>query len=331
MSYWSGKKVLVTGACGFIGSHLVERLVGLGADVRAFVYYNSFNNWGWIDTFPEEVKQQLDVFSGDVREAYSVRNGMKDIEVVFHLAALIAIPYSYLSPASYLKTNVEGTLNVLQASMDYNAKKIIHVSTSEVYGTAKYVPIDEDHPQQGQSPYSASKIGADAIAESFYRSFGLPIIIARPFNIYGPRQSARAIIPTIITQIISGAKSIKLGLQSPTRDFTFVKDSIEGLIKLAESEKAIGTITNIGSNFEISIQDLANKIKGIMNSDIDMIYDEQRLRPENSEVERLWANNEKLFRITGWKPTCSLDKGLKETITWMQENIDKYKPNIYNL
>ena len=328
---WSGKKVLVTGACGFIGSHLVERLMELDADVRAFVYYNSFNNWGWIDSFKEETKQRLDVFCGDVREAYNVRKAMKDIEIVFHLAALIAIPYSYISPASYVKTNIEGTLNILQAAMDYNVKRVIHTSTSEVYGTAKYVPIDESHPLQGQSPYSASKIGADAIAESFYRSFDLPVIIARPFNTYGPRQSARAVIPTIISQIISGAKNIKFGNPHPTRDFTYVKNMVEGIIKLSESKEAIGSVTNIGSNFEISIGELADRIKKLMSSDIEVKFDRQRVRPEKSEVERLWANNEKLFEFTGWRPTCSLDTGLKETIGWMQGNIDKYKPDIYNL
>lgn len=328
---WTGKKVLVTGACGFIGSHLVERLVELEADVRSFIYYNSFNNLGWIDTFHKDIKQKIDIYCGDIREAYNVRKAMEGIDIVFHLAALIAIPYSYISPASYVKTNIEGTLNVLQAAKDYGVKKIIHTSTSEVYGTAKYVPIDESHQLQGQSPYSATKIGADAIAESFYKSFGLPIVIARPFNTYGPRQSARAVIPTIITQIVSKAESVKLGSLDPTRDFTFVRDTVEGLIKLAESQESIGTVTNIGSNFEISIRDLIIKIKELTNSDIKVEFDDIRVRPENSEVERLWANNEKLFRITGWKPACSLDKGLKETIIWIQENISKYKHDIYNV
>ncbi len=256
---------------------------------------------------------------------------MEGVDTVFHLAALIAIPYSYISPASYVKTNIEGTLNILQAAAEYNIKKIVYTSTSEVYGTAKYVPIDESHPLQGQSPYSATKIGADAIADSFYRSFGLPVVIARPFNTYGPRQSARAVIPTIITQIISKAKSIKLGSLNPKRDFTFVRDTVEGLIKLAESQESIGDVINIGSNFEISIRDLIIKIKELMNSDIKVEFDDLRIRPENSEVERLLANNEKLFKITSWRPVYSLDQGLKETISWFQENIRKYKHDIYNI
>ena len=328
---WSDKKILVTGACGFIGSHLLERLVELGAEVRAFVYYNSFNSWGWIDTFHNDIKKKIDVHCGDIREEYNVRKAMRDVDVVFHLAALIAIPYSYESPASYTKTNIEGTLNILQAAKDYKLERIVHTSTSEVYGTAQYVPIDEKHPLQGQSPYAATKIGADAIAESFYRSFGLPVAIARPFNTYGPRQSARAVIPTIIMQIISKKKSLTLGSLHPTRDFTYVKDTVEGLVKLAESDEAIGSVTNIGSNMEISVGDLIQKIKELMKSDIDVKFDDQRIRPKNSEVERLWADNQKLFKITGWIPEYSLEAGIKETIIWLQDNIEKYKTEIYNI
>ena len=328
---WSGKKILVTGACGFIGSHLVERLVAIGADVRAFVYYNSFNSWGWIDTFHNDIKNKIDVHCGDIRDEYNVRKAMRGVDTVFHLAALIAIPYSYESPASYAKTNIGGTINILQAAKDYKLERIVHTSTSEVYGTAQYVPIDEKHPLQGQSPYAATKIGADAIAESFYRSFGLPIAIARPFNTYGPRQSARAVIPTIVTQMISKKKSLKLGSLHPTRDFTYVKDTVEGLVKLAGSDGAIGTVTNIGSNMEISVGDLIRKIKGLMNSDVDTKFDDQRIRPKNSEVERLWADNQKLFDITGWRPQYSLEAGIKETIAWLQKNIEKYKTEIYNI
>ena len=328
---WSDKKILVTGACGFIGSHLLERLVELGAEVRAFVYYNSFNSWGWIDTFHKDIKKKIDVHCGDIRDEYNVRKAMRDVDIVFHLAALIAIPYSYESPASYAKTNIEGTLNILQAAKDYELERIVHTSTSEVYGTAQYVPIDEKHPLQGQSPYAATKIGADAIAESFYRSFGLPVAIARPFNTYGPRQSARAVIPTIIMQIISKKESLKLGSLHPTRDFTYVKDTVEGLVKLGESDDAIGTVTNIGSNMEISVGDLIQRIKALMYSDIGVKFDDQRIRPKNSEVERLWADNQKLFNITGWKPQYSLEAGIKETIVWLQKNIEKYKTEIYNI
>lgn len=328
---WNGTKALVTGACGFIGSHLAERLVDLGADVRCFVYYNSFNNWGWIDSLPENTKQQMDIFCGDIRDSYNVRTAMKDVDIVFHLAALIAIPYSYTSPASYVRTNVQGTLNVLLAARELGVEKIVHTSTSEVYGSAQYVPIDETHPLQGQSPYSATKIGADAIAESFYRSFHLPVIIVRPFNTYGPRQSARAVIPTIITQLLSGTTELKLGSQYPTRDFTFVEDTVEGFIKLAESEGAIGVATNIGSNLEIAIGDLARKITELMHQDVKIVFDDQRCRPKDSEVERLLASNDRLFKRTGWKPVWTLEKGLKKTIAWFQENMNRYKPDIYNV
>ena len=328
---WRGKKVLITGACGFIGSHLVERLVELGAEVKAFVYYNSFGNWGWIDTFSEEKKRLIEVFCGDVREPYNVKKATEGSEIVFHLAALIAIPYSYISPESYVKTNVTGTLNVLQAARDLEVERIVHTSTSEVYGTARYVPIDEHHPLQGQSPYSATKIGADALAESFYRSFGLPVATARPFNTYGPRQSARAVIPTIITQILSGTKSIKLGSQHPTRDFTFVKDTVEGFIRLAESEAAIGTVTNIGSNFEISIGELVKNIVAVMGTRVDVEFDDERVRPPLSEVERLWADNRKLLEMTGWVPRYAIERGLAETVEWLRGNLGYYKPHIYNL
>ncbi len=328
---WQGKRVLVTGACGFLGSHLTERLIELGAEVRAFVYYNSFNNWGWIDTFPKEKQRLIDVCCGDVREPYNVRKALEGRELVFHLAALIAIPYSYVSPDSYVKTNVTGTLNVLQAAHDFGVERIVHTSTSEVYGTARYVPIDESHPLQGQSPYSATKIGADALAESFYRAFGLPVVTARPFNTFGPRQSARAVIPAIIAQILAGKRCIRLGSQHPTRDFTFVKDTVEGLLRLAESQQAVGTVTNIGSNFEISIGDLVEKIKEIMDSKVEVEFDDERVRPPLSEVERLWADNRKLVEMTGWAPRYNLEEGLAETAEWLRDNLERYKPDIYNL
>jgi NAD dependent epimerase/dehydratase len=328
---WVGKKVLVTGACGFIGSHLTERLIELGAEVRAFVYYNSFNHWGWIDTFSKEKKELIDVFCGDVRDGYNVRKAMEGCEIIFHLAALIAIPYSYISPESYVKTNILGTLNVLQAAQDYGVERVVHTSTSEVYGTARYIPIDEAHPLQGQSPYSATKIGADTLAESFYRAFGLPVVTARPFNTFGPRQSARAVIPTIVTQILSGRKRIKLGSQHPTRDFTFVKDTVEGLICLAESEQAVGTVTNIGSNFEISVGDLVHKIMEITESHLEVEFDHQRVRPLLSEVDRLWADNRKLVETTRWAPSYTLMQGLVETVEWFRINLERYKSDIYNV
>ncbi|MBF0515582.1 MAG: GDP-mannose 4,6-dehydratase [Nitrospirae bacterium] len=327
---WKGKKVIVTGACGFIGSHLVEALLALGASVRAFTYYNSFNSWGWIDTFDDELQSKLDVYCGDIRDAYNVRDALDGMDIVFHLAALIAIPYSYIAPASYVKTNIEGTLNIVQAAKDFKTQRIIHTSTSEVYGTARYVPIDEGHPLAGQSPYSATKIGADAIAESFFRAFSLPITIVRPFNTYGPRQSARAIIPTIITQIESGAKRIKLGSQHPTRDFTFVKDTVSAMIRLAQTQESIGTVTNIGSNFEISIGNLTTKIMRLMDAELTIEFDEKRARPSNSEVERLLADTTRLA-ATGWQPSYSLDDGLSETIQWIRRHIDKYKADIYNV
>ncbi|WP_457622711.1 NAD-dependent 4,6-dehydratase LegB [Persephonella sp.] len=329
----SNKKVLVTGSCGFIGSHLVERLIEKGCKVRAFVYYNSFNSWGWLDTFPREKLDQIEVFTGDIRDPNGVRTAVKGMDLVFHLAALIGIPFSYHSPDSYVDTNIKGTLNILQACRDYDVKKVLVTSTSEVYGTAQYVPIDEEHPRQGQSPYSATKIGADYIAESFYRSFNLPVVIVRPFNTYGPRQSARAVIPTIITQLLSGKKEIKLGALHPTRDLVFVKDTVEGFIKIAESEKTIGEEINIATGEEISIGDLAQKIINMINPEAKIVTDAIRLRPEKSEVERLLGDNTKIKILTGWKPAYSLDEGLKITIEWFKnkENLRLYKPDIYNV
>lgn len=329
---WNGKKVLITGAEGFIGSHLTERLVELGADVTALVQYNSFNNWGWIDSFDKNVKDSINVITGDIREYDNVKRMVKGQEVIMHLAALIAIPYSYLSPMAYVRTNVEGTTNVLEACRDEeNIEKIVHTSTSETYGTALYVPIDEKHPMQGQSPYSASKIGADKMAESFYKSFNLPIVTLRPFNTYGPRQSARAVIPTIISQILAGKKEIQLGSLTPTRDFNYVKDTAEAFIKVAESDKTIGEVINAGSNYEISIGDLVKKIIELTNNEVKIICDEERIRPEKSEVNRLWADNTKIKELTDWAPKYTLDEGLKETIEWVKNNIQCFKTDIYNV
>lgn len=326
-----GKKVLITGADGFIGSHLTERLVKEGANVKALSQYNSFNNWGWLEDV--DCKEDIEVLCGDVRDANYVKHITKGVDVVFHLAALIAIPYSYVAPDSYIDTNIKGTLNICQATRDNNVEKTIITSTSEVYGTAQYVPIDEKHPKQPQSPYSATKIGADAIAKSFYNAFELPVVIARPFNTYGPRQSARAIIPTIITQIASGKEEIKLGDLTPTRDFNFVKDTCSGFVELAKCDKVIGEEINIGSNFEISMGDTLNLIKKIMNSNVKFVVDEQRLRPKNSEVNRLWCDNTKIRELTGFKPEYDIEKGLKETIDWftVKDNLAKYKTNIYNI
>ena len=325
------KKILVTGSEGFIGSHLIEKLVELGANVTALVQYNSFNNWGWIDTFDDEIKDNIEIVTGDIREYDNMKRIIKEKDVVFHLAALIAIPYSYLSPMAYVKTNIEGTTNILEACRDYEVEKIVHTSTSETYGTAFYVPIDEQHPMQGQSPYSASKIAADKMAESYYKSFNTPVATIRPFNTYGPRQSARAVIPTIITQILSGVKEIKLGSLTPTRDFNYVKDTVEAFIKVAESDKTVGQVVNAGSNYEISIGDLANKIIEIIREDVNIICDEERLRPEKSEVNRLWAENIKIKKLTGWEPKYTLEKGLKETIHWIENNMEYYKSEIYNV
>lgn len=331
------KRVLVTGADGFIGSHLVEHLVRQGVDVRAFVYYNSFNSWGWLDDADVNVKQSLDVFSGDIRDPHGVRSAMKGCDVVLHLAALIAIPYSYHSPDTYIDTNIKGTLNVVQAARELGVERVVHTSTSEVYGTARFVPITEEHPLQGQSPYSASKIGADQIAQSFHLSFGTPISVIRPFNTYGPRQSARAVIPTIITQIAAGARELKLGAIYPTRDFNYVRDTVRGFVAVAESEAAVGQVINVGSNYEISVGDTAKLIAEIMGRDVEFISDEQRIRPAGSEVERLWADNAKARALAGWSPEYpgveGLRRGLEETIAWFGEpgNLRRYKAGVYNI
>lgn len=324
-------KVLVTGADGFIGSHLTERLLEKGYEVRAFVYYNSFNNWGWLETLSKENLNKIEIFAGDIRDPNGVREAMKDIDIVYHLAALIAIPFSYHSPDSYVDTNIKGTLNILQAARDLGTKRILVTSTSEVYGTAKYVPIDENHPYQGQSPYSASKIGADRIAESFYRSFNLPLTIVRPFNTYGPRQSARAVIPTIITQLLAGKEVIKLGSLTPTRDFNFVKDTVNGFISIAESDKTIGEEINIATQHEISIGQLAEELIKQINPNAKIVCEEERLRPKKSEVNRLLGSNEKIKRLTNWKPIYTFEEGLAETIEFFKNNLDRYKIDIYNI
>ncbi len=326
-----GKKILVTGADGFIGSHLVEMLVKKGVKVKALSYYNSFNYWGWLESI--DCLDEIEVISGDVRDPHFCKEITKGIDVIFHLAALIAIPYSYVAPTSYVDTNVTGTLNICQAAKENGNIRVVHTSTSEIYGTAQYVPIDEKHPKQPQSPYSASKIGADAMALSFYNAFGLPMTIARPFNTYGPRQSARAIIPTIITQIANGVKEIKLGDLSPTRDFNFVKDTCRGFIALAESDSTIGKEINISSNFEISMSDTLDLIKKIMESNVEFITDEQRIRPGKSEVFRLWGDNSLIKELTGFEPTYDIELGLRETCEWFSntENLTKYKSHIYNM
>ncbi len=330
-------KILVTGADGFLGSHLTEELVKSGHNVRAFVFYNSFNSWGWLDHIPQEVQNNLDVFSGDIRDPYGVNNAMQDCGTVFHLAALIGIPYSYHSPDTYVDTNVKGTLNILQAARKLGVEKVVHTSSSEVYGTARYIPIDEEHPLQGQSPYSATKIAADQLAYSFYKSFDIPLTIVRPFNTYGPRQSARAVIPTVITQIANGQRQIKLGATHPTRDFSYVADTVRGFIAAAESDSSVGSVINIGSNYEISIQNLVELIADIMQVEVEIISDSNRLRPENSEVQRLWADNSKAKELMGWVPEFpglhGLQRGLKQTIDWFcnPDNLSKYRSNRYNL
>ncbi len=330
-------RVLVTGADGFIGSHLTEALVRAGHDVKAFALYNSFGTWGWLDRCAPDVRGNFQVFTGDVRDPFGVRESMRGCDAVLHLAALIGIPYSYHSPSSYVETNISGTLNVVQAARDLGLQRVIHTSTSEVYGSARFVPITEEHPLQGQSPYSASKIGADHIALSYYLSFGTPVTVIRPFNTYGPRQSARAVIPTIISQIASGMRSIKLGALSPTRDFNFVSDTVAGFIAALECDASIGHSINLGSNFEISVENTAKMIAEIMATDVTWVSDEQRLRPANSEVERLWADNSKAFSLMGWRPQYGglqgLRKGLGETINWFTEptNLSAYKPDIYNV
>jgi NAD dependent epimerase/dehydratase len=331
------QKILITGADGFIGSHLTEALVRQGYSVRSFVLYNSFNSWGWLDHCGEDVKGKFEVFAGDIRDPNGVRTAMKGCDAVLHLAALIAIPYSYHSPDTYVDTNIKGTLNIVQAARDLGVSKVVHTSTSEVYGTAQFVPITEDHPLQGQSPYSASKIGADQIAMSFYTSFGTPVATLRPFNTYGPRQSARAVIPTIITQIANGKRQIKLGAVHPTRDFNYVADTVGGFMAALNSDRGIGEVINIGSNFEISIGDTARAIAEAMGVEIEIITDEQRLRPEKSEVERLWASNDKARELLGWQPQYGgLDgfrRGLSETVNWFNEpaHLASYKSDIYNL
>ncbi len=331
------KKILVTGADGFIGSHLTEELIRRGYDVRAFVYYNSFNSWGWLDQSSPDIKKSLDVFAGDIRDPHGVKTAMKGCDAVLHLAALIAIPYSYHSPDTYVDTNIKGTLNVLQAARELGVSKVIHTSTSEVYGTARIVPITEAHPLQGQSPYSATKIAADQLALSFHYSFGTPVSIVRPFNTYGPRQSARAIIPTVITQLASDKRSIKLGALSPTRDFNYISDTVSGFIAAAESDKSTGEVINLGSNFEISIGDTATLIAEVMGMKIEIETDTERVRPPNSEVERLWADNSKAKNLLGWEPTYGgregLKRGLAETIAWFRlpENLLRYKADVYNI
>jgi len=331
------EKILITGADGFIGSHLTEALVRQGHDVRAFIFYNSFNSWGWLDHSSPDIKEQIEIFAGDIRDPHGVRRAMEGCSKVFHLAALIAIPFSYHSPDAYVDTNVKGTLNVLQAARDRSVEKVVHTSTSEVYGTAQYVPIDEAHPLQGQSPYSATKIGADELALSFYRSFDLPVSVIRPFNTYGPRQSARAVIPTIITQIASGRTQIHLGSLHPTRDMNYIKDTVEGFIQVGNADASTGEVINIGSNYEVSVGNMIIMIAKIMKKEIDINSDDQRVRPPKSEVERLWADNTKATQLLRWTPQYAgilgLEKGLTETIDWFSdpENLSFYKSDIYNL
>ncbi len=333
----NNKKILITGADGFIGSHLTEELVRRGYDVRAFVLYNSFNSWGWLDHSSKEVKDNLEVFTGDIRDPHGVKTAMKGCDVVLHLAALIAIPYSYHSPDTYVDTNIKGTLNIVQAARELEIQKVIHTSTSEVYGTAQFVPITEEHPLQGQSPYSASKIGADQMALSFYTSFATPVAVIRPFNTYGPRQSARAVIPTIITQILKGQRKIKLGSITPTRDFNYVKDTVNGFIAITEAANSTGQVINIGSNYEISIGETVQLIAEVMGVEIEIETDGQRLRPEKSEVERLWADNTKAKKLLGWEPVYGgrdgFKRGIQETVEWFsnQEHLKNYKADVYNI
>ena len=328
-----GKKVLVTGAGGFIGSHLVETLISKNCHVTAFVHYNSFNRWGWIDTFPREKRDSIQIFTGDIRDPNGVRDAMKGADVVFHLAALIGIPYSYHSPDTYVDTNIKGTLNILQAARDFGVQKIIQTSTSEVYGTAQFVPITENHPINPQSPYAATKSGADFLAISFHRSFETPVSVVRPFNTYGPRQSARAVIPTIITQILKGEKIIKLGDLAPTRDLTFVDDTVQGFIKAAVADASIGTVIHLGTGVEISVGDLAKKIASLIGKEISIESAKERIRPEKSEIERLLADNSKARQVLSWNPKWSLEKGLTETIEWFskEDRESFYKPDIYNI
>ena len=330
-------KVLVTGADGFIGSHLVEALVRLGIDIRAFVLYNSFNSWGWLDRAPSDIRDNLDVFAGDIRDPHGMKTAMQGCDAVLHLAALIAIPYSYHSPDAYVDTNVKGTLNVLQAARELGVRRIIHTSTSEVYGTARFVPITEEHPLQGQSPYAATKIAADQLAYSFHASFGLPVVIVRPFNTYGPRQSARAVIPTIITQIASGKRQIRLGALSPTRDFTYVQDTVAAFIAALRSDAGLGQVVNFGSNFEVSIGDAARLVAQAMGVEAEILTEEARVRPQQSEVQRLCADTSKAASLFGWKPACGglegFKRGLQHTIAWFsdRENLAAYKADRYNI
>lgn len=325
------KKVLVTGADGFIGSHLTEELVKSGYEVKAFVFYNAFNTWGWLDTLPSEIMEYIEIFQGDIRDPNGVREAIKGVNAVFHLAALIAIPFSYHSPDTYVDTNIKGTLNVLQAARDLDTERVLVTSTSEVYGTARYVPIDENHPFQGQSPYSATKIGADRLAESFYRAFDLPVTIVRPFNTYGPRQSARAVIPTIITQLLAGKTRIKLGSLTPTRDFNYVKDTAHGFISIYRSDKTVGQEINIATQKEISIGQLAKELIRQINPEAEIVCDAQRLRPEKSEVNRLLGSNKKILELTDWRPRYTFEEGLRETVAFLRDNMTRYKTDIYNL
>ena len=327
---FGGKKVLVTGAGGFIGSHLCEKLVRIGCNVTSFVHYNSRNDWGLLEHLPSQIKKNIEVISGDIQDPFFTEKAVCGKEIVFHLAALIPIPYSYKAPLSYIRTNVEGTLNIMEASLNYNVEKVIHTSTSEVYGTAQYVPIDEKHPLRGQSPYSASKIGADKVVESYYRSFNLPVTTIRPFNTYGPRQSARAVIPTIISQVLN-SKDIFLGTLEPTRDFTYIDDTVEGFIKIAENKNCDGGVINIGSNIEISIGDLANKIISIIGRKVKIESEDKRKRPTKSEVERLICDNKKSKELLGWEPHVSLEQGLKQTIEYIKRKLELYKTDIYNI
>ena len=337
MTARSGSKVLVTGADGFIGSHLTEALVSAGHDVRAFVMYNSFNSWGWLDGCAVDVRSEFEVFAGDIRDPHGVNQAMQGCDTVLHLAALIAIPYSYHSPDTYVDTNIKGTLNVVQAARELGVSKVVHTSTSEVYGTAQFVPITESHPLQGQSPYSASKIGADQIAMSFHSSFGTPVTTIRPFNTYGPRQSARAVIPTVITQIARGERQIKLGSVHPTRDFSYVVDTVSGFQAAVAADSTAGEVINLGSNFEISVGETAQLIADVMEVEIDIVSDGERIRPSGSEVERLWADNRKAKALLGWEPTYGgydgFRRGLAETVTWFADpaNLTKYKWDRYNI
>lgn len=322
-------KILVTGSAGFIGSHLVEELVRQGYKVKAFVRYNARNDWGWLQTVP--CLKNIEIHTGDIRDYDSVRNAVRGVEVIFHLAALIGIPYSYISPLAYIKTNVESTYNILQAAREEGVQRVVHTSTSEVYGTARYVPINEEHPLQAQSPYAATKIAADQLALSFHRSFGLPVVVVRPFNTFGPRQSARAVIPTIITQVLAGNRTIRLGNLNPTRDFNYVRDTVSGMLAVGLSERTVGQVVNIGSGRETSIKDLVEQIENIMGREISIEQEDARVRPAPSEVDRLLCDNRRAYELAGWSPRYTLEEGLRETIQWFRENLYLYKPDLYNI